>query len=47
MTERKWIKRFSDKWNERFKICSGAYVGRLNVERMLREFLKAYKRSKK
>ena len=47
MKENKWIKKWADRWNERFKLCAGAYVGRLNVERLLKDFLKAYKRRKK
>lgn len=44
MNEKKWKKRFVNRWNERFKEYAGGYVGRANVENMLNCFLKAYKR---
>lgn len=47
MKEQKWRKRFADRWNEKFREYAGAYVGRVNVENMLKVFLKAYKRRKK
>ena len=47
LSENEFIEKFARRWNEKFKIHCDEYVGWINIERMLRLFLKAYKRRKK
>lgn len=43
-TDKEIIDYYSKKYNEEFKDCAGAYVGRIWIERLLVNFLKAIKK---
>lgn len=43
ISEKEFIEKFADKWNEKLRKYLGNYIGRLNLIYMLRIFLKAYK----
>lgn len=48
VNEEAFIAGYADKYNERFKkLTGGHYVGRLHIERMLVNFLRAHKRRKR
>lgn len=42
--EQKFIEKFARKYNEIFEKHSGGYVGWMNIDDMLKKFIKAYKR---